>query len=184
MFLPAIRTFCCSFWLSYSPEGIHCGEWWLMILYLPYMKMLQLYITGALFLLWAESPPHIEVRFSQLHDSFYGGRVPKNRWCEVKLLPSVRNTYWIEMDACNIWLNNFLFASMIFCSGPLWGFVVAFMLFNIKGMMSKPKDMTRFSFLKSLPLDTAGSNLYFWIAIIPVTVRSTFQSVFETWQLS
>lgn len=32
-------------------------------------------------------------------------------------------------------------------SGPLWGFVVAFMLFNIK-----------------------GSNLYFWIAIIPVTL--------------
>ncbi|OWM81405.1 hypothetical protein CDL15_Pgr007443 [Punica granatum] len=33
------------------------------------------------------------------------------------------------------------------CSGPLWGFVVAFMLFNIK-----------------------GSNLYFWIAIIPITL--------------
>ncbi|GFZ02121.1 seven transmembrane MLO family protein [Actinidia rufa] len=36
----------------------------------------------------------------------------------------------------------------VWCScGPLWGFVVAFMLFNIK-----------------------GSNLYFWIAIIPVTL--------------
>ncbi|KAK8643830.1 hypothetical protein V6N13_013107 [Hibiscus sabdariffa] len=35
----------------------------------------------------------------------------------------------------------------ISCSGPLWGFVVAFMLFNIK-----------------------GSNLYFWIAIIPITL--------------
>lgn len=33
------------------------------------------------------------------------------------------------------------------CSGRLWGFVVAFMLFNVK-----------------------GSNLYFWIAIIPITV--------------
>ncbi|GKV38347.1 hypothetical protein SLEP1_g46267 [Rubroshorea leprosula] len=32
-------------------------------------------------------------------------------------------------------------------SGPLWGFVVAFMLFNVK-----------------------GSNLYFWIAIIPITL--------------
>ncbi|KAL9814209.1 MLO-like protein 11 [Arabidopsis thaliana] len=38
------------------------------------------------------------------------------------------------------------FQRIVGVSGPLWGFVVAFMLFNIK-----------------------GSNLYFWIAIIPVT---------------
>jgi mlo protein len=43
------------------------------------------------------------------------------------------------------------FQRIVGVSGPLWGFVVAFMLFNIK-----------------------GSNLYFWIAIIPVTVRTTF----------
>ncbi|CAA0409610.1 unnamed protein product [Arabidopsis thaliana] len=39
------------------------------------------------------------------------------------------------------------FQRIVGVSGPLWGFVVAFMLFNIK-----------------------GSNLYFWIAIIPVTL--------------
>ncbi|CAN1243170.1 MLO-like protein 11 [Linum perenne] len=39
------------------------------------------------------------------------------------------------------------FPSIVGVSGPLWGFVVAFMLFNIK-----------------------GSNLYFWIAIIPITL--------------
>ncbi|EOA13141.1 hypothetical protein CARUB_v10026162mg [Capsella rubella] len=39
------------------------------------------------------------------------------------------------------------FQKIVGVSGPLWGFVVAFMLFNIK-----------------------GSNLYFWIAIIPVTL--------------
>ncbi|XP_030549722.1 MLO-like protein 11 [Rhodamnia argentea] len=37
------------------------------------------------------------------------------------------------------------FQRIVGVSGPLWGFVVAFMLFNIK-----------------------GSNLYFWIAIIPI----------------
>ncbi|XP_058218297.1 MLO-like protein 11 [Rhododendron vialii] len=39
------------------------------------------------------------------------------------------------------------FQKIVGVSGPLWGFVVAFMLFNVK-----------------------GSNLYFWIAIIPVTL--------------
>ncbi|GMN44772.1 hypothetical protein TIFTF001_013968 [Ficus carica] len=39
------------------------------------------------------------------------------------------------------------FRRIVGVSGPLWGFVVAFMLFNIK-----------------------GSNLYFWIAIIPITL--------------
>ncbi|KAJ8772180.1 hypothetical protein K2173_027357 [Erythroxylum novogranatense] len=39
------------------------------------------------------------------------------------------------------------FQRIVGVSGPLWGFVVAFMLFNIK-----------------------GSNLYFWIAIIPVSL--------------
>ncbi|XP_057513555.1 MLO-like protein 11 [Actinidia eriantha] len=39
------------------------------------------------------------------------------------------------------------FQRIVGVSGPLWGFVVAFMLFNIK-----------------------GSNLYFWIAIVPVTL--------------
>ncbi|VFQ94727.1 unnamed protein product [Cuscuta campestris] len=38
------------------------------------------------------------------------------------------------------------FQRIVGVSAPLWGFVVAFMLFNIK-----------------------GSNLYFWIAIIPIT---------------
>ncbi|KAI3712063.1 hypothetical protein L1987_70612 [Smallanthus sonchifolius] len=39
------------------------------------------------------------------------------------------------------------FQRIVGVSAPLWGFVVAFMLFNVK-----------------------GSNLYFWIAIIPVTL--------------
>ncbi|GLT83360.1 hypothetical protein SLE2022_016530 [Rubroshorea leprosula] len=39
------------------------------------------------------------------------------------------------------------FQRIVGVSGPLWGFVVAFMLFNVK-----------------------GSNLYFWIAIIPMTL--------------
>ncbi|KAH7860662.1 hypothetical protein Vadar_016476 [Vaccinium darrowii] len=39
------------------------------------------------------------------------------------------------------------FQKIVGVSGPLWGFVVGFMLFNVK-----------------------GSNLYFWIAIIPVTI--------------
>ncbi|KAG2320871.1 hypothetical protein Bca52824_014084 [Brassica carinata] len=39
------------------------------------------------------------------------------------------------------------FQKIVGVSGPLWGFVVAFMLFNIK-----------------------GSNLYFWLAIIPITL--------------
>ncbi|XP_042478329.1 MLO-like protein 11 isoform X2 [Macadamia integrifolia] len=39
------------------------------------------------------------------------------------------------------------FRSIVGVSAPLWGFVVAFMLFNVK-----------------------GSNLYFWIAIIPITL--------------
>ncbi|GMY31769.1 MLO-like protein 11 [Fagus crenata] len=39
------------------------------------------------------------------------------------------------------------FHMIVGVSGPLWGFVVAFMLFNVK-----------------------GSNLYFWIAIIPITL--------------
>ncbi|GLT62146.1 hypothetical protein SLA2020_348040 [Shorea laevis] len=39
------------------------------------------------------------------------------------------------------------FQMIVGVSGPLWGFVVAFMLFNVK-----------------------GSNLYFWIAIIPITL--------------
>ncbi|EOY12910.1 Seven transmembrane MLO family protein isoform 2 [Theobroma cacao] len=39
------------------------------------------------------------------------------------------------------------FQKIVGVSGPLWGFVVAFMLFNVK-----------------------GSNLYFWIAIIPITL--------------
>ncbi|KAG4981437.1 hypothetical protein JHK84_035012 [Glycine max] len=39
------------------------------------------------------------------------------------------------------------FQRIVGVSGPLWGFVIAFMLFNIK-----------------------GSNLYFWIAIIPVSL--------------
>ncbi|XVE50314.1 hypothetical protein DITRI_Ditri01bG0152100 [Diplodiscus trichospermus] len=39
------------------------------------------------------------------------------------------------------------FQRIVGVSGPLWGFVVAFMLFNVK-----------------------GSNLYFWIAIIPIAL--------------
>ncbi|CAN7094218.1 unnamed protein product [Brassica rapa subsp. narinosa] len=39
------------------------------------------------------------------------------------------------------------FQKIVGVSGPLWGFVVAFMLFNIK-----------------------GSNLYFWLAIIPIAL--------------
>nr|XP_043626497.1 MLO-like protein 14 [Erigeron canadensis] len=39
------------------------------------------------------------------------------------------------------------FQKIVGVSAPLWGFVVAFMLFNVK-----------------------GSNLYFWIAIIPITL--------------
>ncbi|KAL8167319.1 hypothetical protein V2J09_008818 [Rumex salicifolius] len=39
------------------------------------------------------------------------------------------------------------FQRIVGVSGPLWGFVIAFMLFNIK-----------------------GSNLYFWIAIIPIAL--------------
>ncbi|XP_010460273.1 PREDICTED: MLO-like protein 14 [Camelina sativa] len=39
------------------------------------------------------------------------------------------------------------FQKIVGVSGPLWGFVVGFMLFNIK-----------------------GSNLYFWLAIIPITL--------------
>ncbi|XWS09967.1 hypothetical protein CRYUN_Cryun39dG0035400 [Craigia yunnanensis] len=39
------------------------------------------------------------------------------------------------------------FQRIVGVSGPLWGFVVVFMLFNLK-----------------------GSNLYFWIAIIPITL--------------
>ncbi|KAJ7948633.1 MLO-like protein [Quillaja saponaria] len=39
------------------------------------------------------------------------------------------------------------FQKIVGVSGPLWGFVVAFMLFNVK-----------------------GSNLYFWIAIIPIAL--------------
>ncbi|KAK9209271.1 hypothetical protein WN944_001635 [Citrus x changshan-huyou] len=53
------------------------------------------------------------------------------------------------------------FQRIVGVSGPLWGFVVAFMLFNVK-----------------------GSNLYFWIAIIPVTlvllVGSKLQHVIAT----
>ncbi|GFQ08468.1 mlo-like protein 11 [Phtheirospermum japonicum] len=40
-------------------------------------------------------------------------------------------------------------------SAPLWGFVVAFMLFNVK-----------------------GSNLYFWIALIPVAWQFGYNSCF------
>ncbi|KAG2681943.1 hypothetical protein I3760_11G166900 [Carya illinoinensis] len=39
------------------------------------------------------------------------------------------------------------FQRIVGVSGPLWGFVVAFMLFNVK-----------------------GSNLYFWIAIVPISL--------------
>ncbi|KAL3503238.1 hypothetical protein ACH5RR_037687 [Cinchona calisaya] len=39
------------------------------------------------------------------------------------------------------------FQRIVGVSGPLWGFVVAFMLFNVK-----------------------GSNLYFWISLIPITL--------------
>ncbi|KAL9257687.1 MLO-like protein, partial [Drosera capensis] len=39
------------------------------------------------------------------------------------------------------------FQRVVGVSGPLWGFVVAFMLFNIK-----------------------GSNLYFWIAVLPISL--------------
>ncbi|KAJ6979957.1 hypothetical protein D5086_021960 [Populus alba] len=39
------------------------------------------------------------------------------------------------------------FQRIVGVSGPLWGFVVAFMLFNVK-----------------------GSNLYFWISVVPITL--------------
>lgn len=56
------------------------------------------------------------------------------------------------------------FQRIVGVSGPLWGFVVAFMLFNIK-----------------------GSNLYFWIAIIPISlvllVGSKLQHVIATLSL-
>ncbi|KAK4795609.1 hypothetical protein SAY86_027935 [Trapa natans] len=54
------------------------------------------------------------------------------------------------------------FQRIVGVSGPLWGFVVAFMLFNIK-----------------------GSNLYFWIAIIPITVSALFTyPVVSPWKSS
>ncbi|KAE8723500.1 MLO-like protein 11 [Hibiscus syriacus] len=53
-------------------------------------------------------------------------------------------SFTLFSDLLRVWMH-FCFSGS--CSGPLWGFVVAFMLFNIK-----------------------GSNLYFWIAIIPITL--------------
>ncbi|KAL1567147.1 MLO-like protein 11 [Salvia divinorum] len=56
------------------------------------------------------------------------------------------------------------FQRIVGVSAPLWGFVVAFMLFNVK-----------------------GSNLYFWIALIPVTlvllVGSKLQHIIATLSL-
>ncbi|KAE8692289.1 MLO-like protein 11 [Hibiscus syriacus] len=54
-----------------------------------------------------------------------------------------RQTTFVMIHTSNPLTKNSL---LIWCC-PLWGFVVAFMLFNIK-----------------------GSNLYFWIAIIPITL--------------
>ncbi|KAL0301167.1 UNVERIFIED_CONTAM: MLO-like protein 11 [Sesamum radiatum] len=50
------------------------------------------------------------------------------------------------------------FQRIVGVSAPLWGFVVAFMLFNVK-----------------------GSNLYFWIALIPVTNAFELASFFWFW---
>ncbi|KAG5546273.1 hypothetical protein RHGRI_018446 [Rhododendron griersonianum] len=97
------------------------------------------------------------------------------------------------------------FQKIVGVSGPLWGFVVAFMLFNVKGHMDSivsvrfgdmsksqiPKseeakysyflhssqflienvEKNKYSYHTSLSAASPiGSNLYFWIAIIPVTV--------------
>ncbi|PIN22622.1 hypothetical protein CDL12_04660 [Handroanthus impetiginosus] len=50
------------------------------------------------------------------------------------------------------------FQRIVGVSALLWGFVVAFMLFNVKANFGV------------LPLKRAGSNLYFWISLIPVTL--------------
>ncbi|KAG5546271.1 hypothetical protein RHGRI_018446 [Rhododendron griersonianum] len=97
------------------------------------------------------------------------------------------------------------FQKIVGVSGPLWGFVVAFMLFNVKGHMDSivsvrfgdmsksqiPKseeakysyflhssqflienvEKNKYSYHTSLSAASPiGSNLYFWIAIIPVTL--------------
>ncbi|TQD74528.1 hypothetical protein C1H46_039931 [Malus baccata] len=51
------------------------------------------------------------------------------------------------------------FQRIVGVSATLWGFVVAFMLFNVKGIRTMEYEM-----------QGIGSNLYFWIAIIPITL--------------
>ena len=70
----------------------------------------------------------------------------------------------------DIWSANLL----LLCSGVLWGFVVAFMLFNVDGNFNPFSfywDILASSLSRIIYGDfILGSNLYFWIAILPVTV--------------
>ncbi|CAN0915533.1 MLO-like protein 11 [Linum grandiflorum] len=78
--------------------------------------------------------------------------------CAIRLLDSPQRLYHVQNHhlSARYDFHSYMirsmeeeFPSIVGVSGPLWGFVVAFMLFNIK-----------------------GSNLYFWIAIIPITVKA------------
>ncbi|KAF9611864.1 hypothetical protein IFM89_036508 [Coptis chinensis] len=79
------------------------------------------------------------------------------------------------------------FQKIVGVSAPLWGFVVAFMLFNVKvaspqipsflpiSLFTVPFLEISCSFGHSYPIgyyltSITGSNLYFWIAIIPVSL--------------
>ena len=46
---------------------------------------------------------------------------------------------------------------LISCSGPLWGFVVVFMLFNIRGMACYGKIVAGNCYFYMLPLANCGN---------------------------
>ncbi|CAN1243173.1 MLO-like protein 11 [Linum perenne] len=77
------------------------------------------------------------------------GYVPSSLFAKNRLLMWVNHHLSPRYDFHSYMIRSMEeeFPSIVGVSGPLWGFVVAFMLFNIK-----------------------GSNLYFWIAIIPITL--------------
>lgn len=100
----------------------------------------------------------------------------------------IDNKFMSSRSCCIVLIQYCCF----FNSAPLWGFVVAFMLFNVKGMtfLNCSTWLIKFYWISASDIlktcsangQRAGSNLYFWIALIPITVSSwnpQFSSPFQ-----
>ncbi|KAG6756466.1 hypothetical protein POTOM_039895 [Populus tomentosa] len=105
--------------------------------------------------------------FGQEQFSYLGGRHVSFGNSDLQWLAQTTSLFVRASSCYMIRSMEEEFQRIVGVSVPLWAFVVAVMLFNVKGMAMRVKNNAMNCFVLHLPL---GSNLYFWISVVPITL--------------